>query len=71
MEYFGSISTKYEHLCSFLGSASTRELCGSRVLTISASLSGGKGDVSWQHAQLFRQSSDSEDFPFSLRIKFK
>ncbi|XP_018571005.1 peptide-N(4)-(N-acetyl-beta-glucosaminyl)asparagine amidase [Anoplophora glabripennis] len=53
------------------GCENTKEFYGSQVLSISASLSGGKGDVSWQHAQLFRQSIDSEDFPFSLKIIFK
>lgn len=33
-------------------------------------LTGGKGDCAWQHAQVFRQSLDSPDFPFQLSIKF-
>lgn len=39
---------------------------GSKVLTVQVELSGGKGSVAWQHAQLFRQSTDSEEFPFCI-----
>lgn len=39
---------------------------GSTFLEIEARLSGGKGNVAWQHAQLFRQQTDSEEFPFSV-----
>ncbi|KAJ8925931.1 hypothetical protein NQ315_009783 [Exocentrus adspersus] len=53
------------------GCEEIKDFSGSRALTISASLSGGKGDVSWQHAQLFRQPSDNEDFPFSLTVTLK
>ncbi|RZC37522.1 peptide-N(4)-(N-acetyl-beta-glucosaminyl)asparagine amidase, partial [Asbolus verrucosus] len=38
---------------------------------ISVNLSGGKGNVAWQHAQLFRQPMKSQDFPFILSITFK
>lgn len=41
---------------------------GSTFLEIEARLSGGKGDVAWQHAQLFRQQTDSQEFPFSITI---
>lgn len=39
---------------------------GSTSLEIEARLSGGNGNVAWQHAQLFRQQTDSEEFPFSI-----
>ncbi|KAG5876480.1 hypothetical protein JTB14_028954 [Gonioctena quinquepunctata] len=42
----------------------------SKELTVTASLSGGKGDVFWQHAQLFRQSTTNESFNFSLTLTF-
>jgi peptide-N4-(N-acetyl-beta-glucosaminyl)asparagine amidase len=35
-----------------------------------AELSGGKGDIQWQHTQLFRQSLDSKDFMFDLSVTF-
>ncbi|KAJ8941940.1 hypothetical protein NQ318_013273 [Aromia moschata] len=49
---------------------SVKDVCSSSV-TITASLSGGKGDVAWQHAQLFRQSTDSNEFPFCLTVTLK
>lgn len=36
---------------------------------ICAKLSGGKGDVAWQHTQLFRQSLNSNEYPFDLQIE--
>nr|CAH7728170.1 unnamed protein product [Callosobruchus chinensis] len=42
-----------------------------RELTITAKLTGGKGNCGWQHAQLFRQNLDSSDCPFSITLKFK
>lgn len=38
--------------------------------SIRVRLSGGKGDCAWQHAQVFRQTLASIDFPFQLSIKF-
>jgi len=42
----------------------------SNGLIIKVSLSGGNGDVAWQHAQLFRQSLNSNEYPFILNITF-
>lgn len=36
---------------------------------ICAKLSGGKGDVAWQHTQLFRQSLNSNEYSFDLQIE--
>lgn len=36
---------------------------------IVAKLFGGKGDVAWQHTQLFRQGLNSRDYPFDLQVE--
>uniref|UniRef100_U5EUG5 Peptide-N(4)-(N-acetyl-beta-glucosaminyl)asparagine amidase n=1 Tax=Corethrella appendiculata TaxID=1370023 RepID=U5EUG5_9DIPT len=46
------------------------DLIGCDKFTISIKMSGGKGDIAWQHTQLFRQGKDSNQFPFELNIKF-
>jgi len=43
---------------------------GTNKFSVRARLSGGKGDCAWQHAQVFRQSLTSNDFPFQLSVKF-
>ncbi|XP_012157833.1 peptide-N(4)-(N-acetyl-beta-glucosaminyl)asparagine amidase isoform X2 [Ceratitis capitata] len=45
-------------------------IIGASVFQIRAVLSGGKGDVAWQHAQLFRQSLNQADSLFDLQINF-
>lgn len=42
---------------------------GFREFSLTACLSGGHGPAAWQHAQLFRQSSNSTDFPFEIGVK--
>lgn len=44
---------------------------GSSEFTIKATMSGGRGDCSWQHSQLFRQSLGSSEFPFELNLEFQ
>lgn len=46
------------------------KLKGSSKFSIRVRVSGGSGDCAWQHAQLFRQSLNSNDFPFQLSITF-
>ncbi|XP_067915959.1 peptide-N(4)-(N-acetyl-beta-glucosaminyl)asparagine amidase [Heterodontus francisci] len=42
---------------------------GSTELILEAELSGGEGDVAWQHTQLFRQSlNDRQDYPMEIII---
>eukprot|EP00117_Sycon_ciliatum_P044623 scpid44498/ scgid32167/ Peptide-N(4)-(N-acetyl-beta-glucosaminyl)asparagine amidase; N-glycanase 1; Peptide:N-glycanase len=36
------------------------ELDGATMITVTASMQGGDGDVAWQHTQLFRQSSEEK-----------
>lgn len=56
-----------------LGSGSTKAdvLKGKKSFEIVTKLTGGKGDVAWQHAQLFRQSLDSFDFNFTISITLR
>uniref|UniRef100_A0A034V3S8 Peptide-N(4)-(N-acetyl-beta-glucosaminyl)asparagine amidase n=1 Tax=Bactrocera dorsalis TaxID=27457 RepID=A0A034V3S8_BACDO len=55
------------HVISDNGSAN---IIGASVFEIKAVLSGGKGDVAWQHAQLFRQSLNQTESLFDLEINF-
>lgn len=48
------------------GSASVENATGFKIV---AKLTGGKGDVAWQHTQLFRQSLNSRDYPFDLQVQ--
>ncbi|KAJ6644016.1 Peptide-N(4)-(N-acetyl-beta-glucosaminyl)asparagine amidase [Pseudolycoriella hygida] len=46
------------------------ELCGKSKFSICVFMKGGKGEVAWQHTQLFRQRIGSKDYPFDLNITF-
>lgn len=47
------------------------DLTGAKWCVLSVDLSGGRGDVAWQHAQIGRQSTTQRShFPFAFRILF-
>lgn len=50
----------------------TSVLSGSKTLKLTATISGGKGDVAWQHAQIFRQSFSSQsEYPLDILVSMK
>lgn len=50
----------------------SEELSGSKTLTLQAMLSGGKGQVAWQHTQLFRAEMGKEGhFQLTLLVHLK
>nr|CAD7574116.1 unnamed protein product [Timema californicum] len=51
------------------GTKTCTDFVGESSVTLMAKLKGGVGDLAWQHAQLFRQSSDSREFSFVVNIK--
>ena len=60
MFYFSGIMLKSE------------ELSGSKSLSLQVSMSGGKGNLAWQHTQLFRtKMDDNETTQFRLIIQLK
>ncbi|ERL88783.1 hypothetical protein D910_06165 [Dendroctonus ponderosae] len=48
----------------------TERFRGRNELKLEATLSGGKGDAAWQHAQLFRQALSSCESPFIITFTF-
>ncbi|CAG9800040.1 unnamed protein product [Chironomus riparius] len=46
------------------------DLVGQSRFSICVRMSDGSGDCAWQHAQLFRQKLNSDEFPFELSIQF-
>ena len=46
-------------------------LAGSKKVTLTAMLSGGKGDVAWQHTQLMRTHKDKAEEGKRLRMVVK
>lgn len=49
----------------------TMAFANAKELILEAVLSGGKGDVAWQHSQLFRQSlEDIDEYPFSITLTY-
>lgn len=50
--------------------SSVNVLQNSSKFSIVVEMSGGKGDIAWQHTQLFRQGFDCTEYPFELFIEF-
>ena len=46
-------------------------MAGSKKVTLTAAMSGGKGDVAWQHTQLMRTGKEDADNAVRLRIVIK
>ena len=47
-------------------------LSGCRSVHLKASLSGGQGDVAWQHTQLFRMGlNDHDTYPLDIVIHLR
>ncbi len=46
-------------------------LAGATKITLTAVVSGGQGDVAWQHAQLFRAHEKEDEGKAQLRIILK
>ncbi|XP_070567617.1 peptide-N(4)-(N-acetyl-beta-glucosaminyl)asparagine amidase-like [Ptychodera flava] len=50
----------------------TKDLKGASTVTLTAEMHGGRGDIAWQHTQLFRQSMDDQSvFPLDIRITLR
>ncbi|KAL5004691.1 hypothetical protein ScPMuIL_018147 [Solemya velum] len=48
------------------------DLDGCNDVCLTAMMRGGKGDIAWQHTQLFRQSlQDKQSFPLDIKIHLK
>lgn len=50
----------------------TLSLSGSKTIQLTATLTGGKGNVAWQHAQLFSEPvGGNDDFSFDVTVTLR
>ena len=49
----------------------TEQMAGSKEIKVGANLSGGKGDIAWQHTQLFRTEMGGSEPQLSLIVTLK
>lgn len=47
------------------------QMDGSNIVTLSACLFGGSGELAWQHSQIFRQSMNDQEYPFKISFILK
>jgi len=47
------------------------QINGSNIVSLSACLSGGSGELAWQHSQIFRQSLNDHEYPFQISFILK
>ena len=63
-----NLSYNYFSACQF----ASKSFSGYTTVRLVVKLSGGKGDVAWQHAQLFRQGADNvNEYPFEVIINLR
>lgn len=66
------IQREFERLFSLeSGVLKTSVASNVNSFVLSAVLMDGKGDVAWQHAQLFRRHLENSDFDFILNVNTK
>lgn len=54
-----------------IGQMKSFDFSGKQEFIVTASLFGGKGDVAWQHTQLFRQKLDNNEFELTFNVHIR